>query len=34
MNTEFFTGIVEGVGGRLRVDLVRWEGHCCVELRA
>jgi len=34
MNTEFFTGIVEGIGGRVRVDLAPWEGHCCVELRA
>jgi predicted ArsR family transcriptional regulator len=32
MNAEFFTGVVEGIGGRVRVDLVPWEGHCCVEL--
>jgi predicted ArsR family transcriptional regulator len=33
MNVEFFAGVVEGIGGRVRVDLVPWEGHCCVELR-
>ena len=32
MNAEFFSGVVEGIGGRVRVDLVPWEGHCCVEL--
>jgi predicted ArsR family transcriptional regulator len=33
MNTEFFTGVVEGTGGRIGVQLVPWDGHCCVELR-
>jgi predicted ArsR family transcriptional regulator len=33
MNVEFFMGVVEGIGGRVRVDLAPWEGHCCVELR-
>ena len=28
MNTEFFTGVVEGIGGRVRVDLVPRDGHC------
>jgi predicted ArsR family transcriptional regulator len=32
MNVQFFAGVVEGIGGRVRVDLVPWEGHCCVEL--
>jgi predicted ArsR family transcriptional regulator len=32
MNVEFFVGVVEGIGGRVRVDLAPWDGHCCVEL--
>jgi predicted ArsR family transcriptional regulator len=33
MNVEFFAGLVKGIGGRVRVELAPWEGHCCVELR-
>ena len=33
MNAEFFSGVVDGIGGRVRVTLTPWEGHCCVELR-
>jgi hypothetical protein len=34
MNAEFFSGIVEGIGGHVRVDLVSCEGDCWVELQA
>jgi predicted ArsR family transcriptional regulator len=34
MNAAFFTGIVEAVGGPVRVQLAPWPGHCCVRLDA
>jgi predicted ArsR family transcriptional regulator len=34
MNAAFFTGIVEGIGGSVRVQLAPWPGHCCVRLHA
>jgi predicted ArsR family transcriptional regulator len=34
MNAAFFAGAAEGVGGRVRAELVPWEGHCCVKLQA
>ena len=32
MNGEFFSGVAEGIGGRVQVNVTPWEGHCCVEL--
>jgi predicted ArsR family transcriptional regulator len=34
MNTAFFTGIVEAIGGPVRVQLAPWPGHCCVQVEA
>jgi predicted ArsR family transcriptional regulator len=34
VNVALFAGIVEGIGGMVRVELAPWEGHCCVRLTA
>lgn len=33
INTAFFTGIAEAVGGPVQVHLAPWPGHCCVQLQ-
>jgi predicted ArsR family transcriptional regulator len=34
LNVALFSGIVEGIGGVVDVELAPWEGHCCVRLTA
>lgn len=34
VNVALFSGIVEGIGGTVGVELTPWTGHCCVQLTA